>query len=409
MNAGAESAAEPASNGKRRHWMWALIGLALALACVLAALYWFLVLSRREVTDDAYVNGNKVEISARIAGTVVAVLADDTQLVKAGQVLVRLDPVDAQTRLSRAASVLARTVREVREEKDTAAQFDAAVASARIALRRAQGDLARRRPLVAEEAIARENLRHAEDAVRLGRATLLEAERRARAAHALVDGADVAHNPAVLEAKANYRDAWIAAARTAVLAPVSGYVADRGVQLGEHVEPGETLMTVIPLNALWIDANFKEGQLRNLRIGQRARVVSDLYGDSVVFHGRVLGMSAGTGAAFALLPPQNASGNWIKIVQRLPVRISIDRRELARDPLRIGLSVTVTVDTTERHGAVLAPDVADRFTGVTDVYAADLARADARADAIIRGNLGSAAVSAARPAPVRRRSSSPEG
>ncbi|NNM61640.1 MAG: HlyD family efflux transporter periplasmic adaptor subunit, partial [Steroidobacteraceae bacterium] len=266
--------------------------------------------------------------------------------------------------------------------------YDAAVAVRRLQLARAEADLARRRPLLAAGAIGREPLRHAEDAVRIAGDALTQAERQARGAHALVDGTDIAHNPAVLEAKAAYKDAWIAAERDRVLAPVTGYVAERSVQLGQHVQPGEALMTVIPLNALWIDANFKEGQLRDLRIGQPARILSDLYGGSVVFHGHVTGVSAGTGAAFALLPPQNASGNWIKVVQRVPVRVSIDQADIARHPLRIGLSVTVNVDTRNRGGAVLAADVNDRFTGVTDVFAADLGRANANADAIIRRNLG---------------------
>ena len=421
MNATTDTPSETPSNGKRRKLLLT-IALLFLVAGALWALYWFLVLSHRVDTDDAYVNGNKVVISARVSGTVIAVLADDTQRVKAGQVLARLDPIDARTQLSRAASALARTVRAVREQRQTAAQLDAAVVAARLELARARGDLARRKPLVAAEAVAREDLRHAEEAVRIAQASVIVARRRASAAHALVDGTDVAHNPAVLEARASYLDAWIAAQRDVVVAPVTGYVAERSVQLGQHVQPGEALMTVIPLNALWVDANFKEVQLRNLRIGQPAKIVSDLYGDSVVFHGRVLGVAAGTGAAFALLPPQNASGNWIKIVQRVPVRISIDRRELARHPLRIGLSATVTVDTTKRGGPVLAPDVADRFTGATDVYATDLARANALADAIIRRNLAGAAgphsrVSAAparsggtaRRAPVRRRSSNPAG
>ena len=433
MNATTDTPSETPSNGKRRKLLLT-IALLFLVAGALWALYWFLVLSHREDTDDAYVNGNKVVISARVSGTVIAVLADDTQRVKAGQVLARLDPIDARTQLSRAASALARTVRAVREQRQTAAQLDAAVVAARLELARARGDLARRKPLVAAEAVAREDLRHAEEAVRIAQASVIVARRRASAAHALVDGTDVAHNPAVLEARANYLDAWIAAQRDVVLAPVSGYVAERSVQLGQHVQPGEALMTVIPLNALWVDANFKEVQLRNLRIGQPAKIVSDLYGDAVVFHGRVLGVAAGTGAAFALLPPQNATGNWIKIVQRVPVRVSIDRRELARHPLRIGLSATVTVDTTNRRGPVLAPDVADRFTGETDVYATDLVRAKALADAIIRRNLGGPAAGrdsasrrnggasrnhlSARPArsgeparraPARRRSSNPAG
>ena len=195
-------------------------------------------------------------------------------------------------------------------------------------------------------------------------------------------------NPAVLQAKTAFRDAWIAAQRNAVIAPVTGYVAERSVQLGQRIQPGQALMTVIPLNSLWVDANFKEVQLRNLRIGQPAEVRSDLYGGSFIFHGRVVGMSAGTGAAFALLPAQNASGNWIKVVQRVPVRIQIDADDLAKSPLRVGLSATVTVDTAKRSGPVLATKAANKAVGDTQVYASDLAQANAEADAIVSRNLG---------------------
>jgi membrane fusion protein (multidrug efflux system) len=204
-----------------------------------------------------------------------------------------------------------------------------------------------------------------------------------------VDGAKVADNPSVLVARAAYRDAWITARRNAVVAPVTGYVAERSVQLGQHIAAGQALMTVIPLNALWIDANFKEVQLRHLRIGQPAEVRSDLYGGTAIFHGHVKGMSAGTGAAFSLLPPQNASGNWIKVVQRVPVRIQIDDQDLVSHPLRVGLSATVTVNTTDRSGPVLAADSSDQFSGDTQVYTPDLDQANAEADAIIRRNLGS--------------------
>jgi membrane fusion protein (multidrug efflux system) len=192
----------------------------------------------------------------------------------------------------------------------------------------------------------------------------------------------------VLEAKAAFRDAWIASQRNAVIAPVSGYVAERSVQLGQHIQAGQSLMSVIPLHSLWVDANFKEGQLRNLRIGQPAQIRSDLYGGSYIFHAHVQGMSAGTGAAFSLLPAQNASGNWIKVVQRVPVRIEIDPEDLKKMPLRVGLSATVTVDTTKREGAVLAQEASNRPVGNTEVYAQDLSKADAEADAVIRRNLG---------------------
>jgi membrane fusion protein (multidrug efflux system) len=386
MNATAETA-QPAPNARRCKVLGIIAVIFIALG-VLWALLWFFVLSERERTDDAYVNGNKVVISAQVSGTVVAVLTDDTQLVTAGQVLVRLDPIDAQTALARTASALGRTVREVRQQKLTAGEYDAAIESRRLELARAAADLSKREPLIAAGAIAPEEVRHARETVELARAALTQAVRQASASHALVDGTDVEQNPAVLEAEAAYRDAWIATRRNAVVAPVGGYVAERSVQLGQHVQAGQALLTVVPLNSLWVDANFKEVQLRNVRIGQRAEVRSDLYGGSHVYHAKVQGISAGTGAAFALLPAQNASGNWIKVVQRVPVRIAIDEADLAKSPLRIGLSTTVTVDTTNRSGPVLSGVSADQPVGDTQVYTQDLDKANAEALAVVRRNLG---------------------
>ncbi|HEY2686174.1 MAG TPA: HlyD family efflux transporter periplasmic adaptor subunit [Steroidobacteraceae bacterium] len=385
MNATKEAVAEN-GNGKRTRILL-IIGLIFIIIGVLWAVYYFLVLEKRERTDDAYVNGNRVVISAQVSGTVIAVLADDTQLVNAGQVLVKLDPTDAETSLNRTSSALAQTVRQVRQEKLTADQYDSVIESRRLDLSRAQADLNKREPLLAQRAIAAEDVRHARESVEMARAALLQAERQASSAHALVDGTPVEENPSVLQAKAEFRDAWIAAQRNAVVAPVTGYVAERSVQLGQHITAGQSLMTVIPLNSLWVDANFKEVQLRNLRIGQPAQVRSDLYGGNFIFHGHVQGMSAGTGAAFSLLPAQNASGNWIKVVQRVPVRIQIDPQDLKKSPLRVGLSATVTVDTTSRSGAVLAMQASEQPVGNTQVYAQDLDKANAEADAVIRRNL----------------------
>src|ERR1700733_9478257 len=386
MNATIEPA-PPAPNSSKRRRILLLIALIFIVLGALWAAYWILVLSKREKTDDAYINGNRVVISAQVSGTVVAVLADDTQLVNAGQVLVKLDPTDAQTALSRAASALGQAVRQVRQQKATAGQYDSEIETRKLELSRAQIDLAKREPLVADQAIAGEEVRHAEESVHLARAALAQAERQSLSAHALIDGTPVESNPTVLQAKDAYRDAWIAAQRNAVVAPVSGYVAERSVQLGQHIQAGQALMTVIPLNSLWVDANFKEVQLRHLRIGQPAQVRSDLYGGSFIFHGHVEGMSAGTGAAFALLPAQNASGNWIKVVQRVPVRIQIDESDLVKSPLRVGLSATVTVDTTNRGGAVLPREATRTPVGDTQVYIQDLDKANAEADAIVRRNL----------------------
>jgi membrane fusion protein, multidrug efflux system len=373
-------------NGGRARIMWILAGVFLAIG-ILWAVYWMLVLSVREKTDDAYVGGDRVLISSQVPGTVVGIAADNTQMVNAGQVLVQLDPTDAASQLDRAASALAQAVRQVHQQAATADQYGALIDARRRELERAQQDLAKREPLLAEQAIAPEEVRHARDAVELARAALEQAVRQSQAARALVEGVDVADNPAVLQARASYVDAWIAARRNAIVAPVSGYVAERSVQLGQRVAPGQALLTVVPLRALWVDANFKEGQLRDLRIGQPATIRSDLYGGGVEFHGRVIGMAAGTGAAFSLLPAQNASGNWIKVVQRVPVRIEIDPRDLQRYPLRVGLSTTVIVDTHDRSGAVLAATPSGAPTAGTDVYTKDLAQAGSAADAIIARNL----------------------
>jgi len=386
MNANVAPAATAPANGKRTRILILIAVIFIVLGALWGA-YWVLVLSKREQTDDAYVNGNKVVISAQVSGTVIAVLADDTQLVKAGQVLVRLDPIDAETSLSRVASALAQGVRQVRQEKATADQYDSVIETRKLELARAETDLAKREPLLADKAIAPEEVRHARESVEMARAARAQAVRQSIAAHALIDGTQVEDNPAVLQAKAAFRDAWIAAQRNAVVAPVTGYVAERSVQLGQHIQAGQALMTVIPLNALWVDANFKEVQLRHLRIGQPAQVRSDLYGGSFIFHGHVKGMSAGTGAAFALLPAQNASGNWIKVVQRVPVRIQIDDNDLVKAPLRVGLSATVTVDTTNRDGPVLSMNTADTPVGDTQVYTQDLDKASAEADAVVRRNL----------------------
>jgi len=313
------------------------------------------------------------------------VLAEETQRVDAGQVLVRLDPTDSQVALAHAASTLALSVRQVRQQGAAAEQSDAAIASRQLDLQWAEAELARRQPLLEQHAIAPEELRELESKIALARAALQAAQRQARAAHALVEGVPAELNPAVQEARASFLQAWIAASRATVRAPVAGYLARRNVQAGQQVSPGQSLFTVVPLDKLWVEANFKEGQLRALRIGQPVRIASDLYGGAVEYHGRIAGVGVGTGAAFSLLPAQNASGNWIKVVQRVPVRIALDAGELAKHPLRIGLSTTVNVDTKDRSGASLAALPDTRAVASTAIYAADLQAAEQSADAVIRG------------------------
>ncbi len=367
--------------------------LIVAAVFILAGLAWFLlwlfVFSTRVKTDNAYVGGNQVAISAQVPGTVVAILADDTQRVEAGQVLVKLDPTDAKVRLEQARSALAQAVRGVRQQTSTASSADAQVDAARLALQKADADLKRHLPLLAAHAESPEIVQHLRDGVAQARAALAGAQAQSAAAHAAIEGTDVARNPGVMQARANFNAAWIAAQRNAIYAPVSGYVAQRSVQLGNSVQPGQQLMTVVPLHDLWVEANFKESQLRHIRIGQPATIVSDLYGDDAVFHGKVIGLGAGTGSVFSLLPAQNATGNWIKVVQRVPVRISLDNAELDQHPLRVGLSSEVTIDITDDKGSVLAATPAQQPVAQTDVYTQMAARADAEAAQVIRANLPS--------------------
>ncbi len=351
-------------------------------------LLWFFVLSTRVKTDNAYVGGNQVAISAQVPGTVVAILADDTQRVEAGQVLVRLDPTDARVRLEQARSALAQAVRSVRQQTSSAIGADAQAATARLALQKADADLKRRLPLLAAQAESPEIVQHLRDGLAQARSALAAAEAQSAAAHAMIEGTDVAQNPAVMLARADFSAAWVAAQRNAIYAPVSGYVAQRSVQLGNSVQPGQQLMTVVPLHNLWIDANFKESQLRHIRIGQPVKIVSDVYGADAEFHGKVIGLGAGTGSVFSLLPAQNATGNWIKVVQRVPVRISLDNQELDQHPLRIGLSTEVAVDITHDKGAVLAQAPTQQpVVAQTDVYQQMASQAEAEAEQIIRANL----------------------
>jgi membrane fusion protein (multidrug efflux system) len=378
-----------APKDKRKRTRALLIALAVfVLAAITWVLLWLFVFSTRETTDDAYVGGNQVGISAQVPGIVVGVYADDTQRVNAGQVLVRLDPTDADVALRKASSALAQAVRQVRQQTQSAAGADASLVARRQDLKRAQDDLKRRLPLLAEKAVAPEEVQHARDAVTSAQSALDAAQRQADAARALVDGSDVQGNPAVEQARANFRQAWVAAQRNAIVAPIDGYVAQRSVQVGNSVQPGQQLMTVVPLHDLWVDANFKESQLRHVRIGQPAKIEADIYGGGVEYHGKVVGLGAGTGSAFSLLPAQNATGNWIKVVQRVPVRIALDPQDLDKHPLRIGLSTAVTVDITDDEGDVLAKQPSTTPVAQTRVYDEVAAKADAAADAIVRDNLG---------------------
>lgn len=376
---------DPAEQRRRRRTGQA--GLAvLALAALAAGIWWALAGQYRETTEDAYVDGNVVAVTAQVGGVVTAIAADDTDYVTAGTPLVTLDDVDARLALDRAKAQLARTVRQVRAQLANVGQTEANVQLREVDLAKARADLARRRDLLGSGAISGEEVKHAEDAVRAAAASLQAARHQVASSQALVDRTPVAGNPDVLAAAAQVRDAWIADYRTRVPAPVTGLVTKRNVQLGQRINPGVSLMSVVPLDHLWVDANFKESQLRHIRIGQPVRLTADVYGSDVIYTGTVVGQDAGTGSAFSLLPAQNATGNWIKVVQRVPVRIALDPRQVAKHPLQLGLSVHVSVATNDRKGGRLVAAASRDHGYRTDVFAHELARADQVVDAIIAAN-----------------------
>ncbi|HZO22832.1 MAG TPA: efflux RND transporter periplasmic adaptor subunit [Steroidobacteraceae bacterium] len=380
----ASTATAPARN-RRLLWLSILSGAFLLIGAGYGA-YWATVLRYRQTTDDAYVNGNVVQITPQISGTVVAIGADDTQFVKSGQPLVRLDQADAKVALDQAEAQLARTVREVRNLFATSAQLRAAVQLRQSDLDMARKDLERRERLGNSGAISAEELTHARDAYASAQAGLLAAQQQLAGNQARVDGTTVEDHPDVRNAAAAVRSAYLEYSRTVLPAPVSGFVARRNVQLGQRVNPGAPLMSVVPLDQVWVDANFKEPQLAKMRVGQPVELTADLYGRSTVYHGKVEGFGAGTGSAFALLPAQNATGNWIKIVQRVPVRIALDPREMAAHPLQIGLSMKAEVSVRQDNGARL-PELAHTAPAYsTDVFQSPDAMADSRVRAIIAEN-----------------------
>jgi len=389
-----ESAA-PAQNGfedgRRRRAMLAF-GALIIVAGLLYGLYWLLHARFYEETDNAYVNGNVVQITPQLGGMVVGVNADDTQSVKAGEALVQIDPTDAQVALAQADADLAQTVRQVRTLYGNNDQYSATVGARETELARAQEDFRRRQ--AAGGAVSREELDHARDAVKAADANLIVARTQLSSNQALSGQGAVADHPNVLQAAARVRNAYLNYVRTTVPSPVDGYVAQRAVQVGQRVAPGSVLMSVVPLNQVWVDANFTEVRLERVRVGQPVTLTADLYGGDVRYHGKVAGFSPGTGGAFALLPAQNATGNWIKVVQRLPVRISLDPQELIDHPLRIGLSMQATIDVHDQSGKDIATSPAVP-AHQTDVYAQKAREADQRVAKIIQENLDQAAAPAA--------------
>ncbi|NML97302.1 HlyD family efflux transporter periplasmic adaptor subunit [Paraburkholderia sp. RP-4-7] len=369
----------------KRKLLLALLAATVVVAGAGYGAYYFTNGQYYQSTDDAYVSGNLVQLTPQVSGTVIAVNADDTQIVKQGAPLVTLDNADAKVALSNAEATLGQTVRQVSGLYVNNDFYAATVAQRQSDLARANDDLKRRQAVADTGAVSGEDIAHARDAVSSAQAALDAARQQAEANHALTDRTSIEQHPNVQAAASKVRDAYLNYARNTLPAPVTGYVARRSVQVGQRVAPGTPLMAIVPLDGVWVDANFKEGQLKHMRIGQPVTLTADVYGSSIKYHGRVVGFSAGTGAAFAVLPAQNATGNWIKVVQRLPARIQLDQSELNAHPLRIGLSMQVDVETRDESGTQLGAAIGTSYR--TDVFAQYGADADAEIAKIIAQNM----------------------
>ncbi len=343
-------------NSNRRFW-FIILGAVILVAAVAYGFYWLLYSRYFESTDDAYVAGNVVTITSKENATVLALHADNTQTVKRGQLLIEMDPAIAAVNLQAAQANLARVVRSVRGTFSRSDAGSAQLNQARVALAQAQGDYQRRLKAFGTESVSGEELAHAKDAVAAAQAAVNTAQGGLEQTNSAIAGTDIAHNPDVLAAEAQLRAAAIAYGHMRIIAPLDGVIAQRTVQAGQQVAAGTPLMAVVPLNNVWIDANFKEVQLARMRVGQPVTVTADIYGGGVTYHGHIEGLGAGSGSAFALLPPQNASGNWIKIVQRVPVRIALDPQELKDHPLRVGLSVGVEADVRDQSGPLVTTKI----------------------------------------------------
>ena len=402
-----DTTAPKKTNPARRRGL-TVIAIAVGLAAIAYGAWEWIHARNYETTDNAYVAGNVVQITPQVSGTVLAIGADDTDFVRAGQVLVQLDATDARVALQQAEAQLAQTVREVRTVYANNAPLQAQVslrqadlARAKADAARAQDDVNRRRPLLATGAVGKEEFQHAtsqltasQSAVAAAQAAVQAAREQLTAGQTQTEDTRPQDQPNVQRAAAKLREAWLALERAQLKAPVDGTVAKRGVQLGQRVAAGAPLMTLVALSDLWVDANLKENQLQRVHVGQPVELMADVYGKKVVYHGTVSGLGAGTGAAFALLPAQNATGNWIKVVQRVPVRIALDKEELAAHPLRVGLSMDVSIDIRDQSGKTLSDTPRTAPLTSTAVFDEPLRAADERVAQIVAENMGRKVVQA---------------
>jgi membrane fusion protein (multidrug efflux system) len=349
--------------------------------------YYLLVARWHQQTDDAYAQGNIVNITPQTPGTVIAISVDAGMRVLAGQALVQLDASDAEIAYQQALANLAGSVRQVRGFYSSVDTAQAELTARRVAVAQARADVARRSGLVATGAVSAEELAHARAELQAAEAALSASQGQLSRSRALVDATVVAGQPQVQAAAAQVRQAYLAVRRAAIVSPIDGYVGERSVQLGQRVQPGTPLMTVIPLHEVWVEANFKETQLLNMRLGQPVKLTADVYGDDVVFDGKLVSLGLGTGSAFSLLPAQNASGNWIKIVQRIPTRIALDPQQLTAHPLRLGMSMSVDVDVRDQSGPVLPAAAKGKLLQTTTAYDKQLQDANAVIEQTIKDNL----------------------
>ncbi|WP_304190658.1 HlyD family efflux transporter periplasmic adaptor subunit [Phenylobacterium aquaticum] len=349
----------PASANTRRRRLFTILGGVIAVVGIIYFVFWLLVGSKHVETDDAYVQASTAQVTALVGGALVSVPVNETQAVKAGDVLAVIEPADYRYALARARADLDQAERRVRQyfanDRALAAQADARTSDidrAQAELRRAEVEYNRRKALSAGGAVSGDELTAAEtqlsaarSAVVQAKATATAADAQQQAANTLIAGSDIANNPEVVSARARVAQAELDLARTTVRAPVAGVVTRNSVEIGQKVAAGAPLMIIVPVQNAYVEANFKEVQLRNVRVGQPVELSADLYGSKVKYHGKVVGLSGGTGSAFAIIPAQNATGNWIKVVQRIPVRIALDPQDLAQHPLRVGLSMKAEIDT----------------------------------------------------------------
>lgn len=360
--------------------------LLLLLISIGSAAYWYFFIKGFEETEDAYVSGNQVMVSAQVAGNISKINVDNMDPVQAGDVLLELDDTNAKLSFEQAKSNLANAVRQVSQLNYTVKQLKSAVRANEITLAQAQGNLNRRVQLVKDGAIDKESFQHAKEAVELAKANLTTSQNQLGANQALLLDGPLSEQPQIQSAVSNLKQSWLNLERTKIRSPIKGYVARRNAQVGQAVSVGGALMAVVTTDQMWLDANFKETQLTHMRIGQPVEIHFDLYGKDKTFNGKVVGIEMGTGSAFSLLPTQNATGNWIKVVQRVPVRIQLDPQQLAENPLRIGLSATVKVNVSDSKGETLRDQAPSTTLYSTNVLQYDESAVNNLIESIIRDN-----------------------